>query len=292
MTYQTIVVAGIQVDVWANEPNPSINQLPVSLLFLLHGREGSRKSKTIKDIAERMLRIQRASTINSDWKRELVIASFDQRNHGSRLVDAKANLDWNLDKPDRHNERHALDMYAIQVGTAHDVSNIADFLPSYLYPEDERTIDQWAIAGFSLGGHATWIALKNDKRLEVGIPIVGCPDYLSLIIDRAKIGNVDVGSPAHFPPSLIRYIEEHDPISALPNPPIKNTNPFLHRRILAIAGAKDPLVPWRFSQEFWERLDVGEDGVKENFVDENAGHEWTEKMGDKMAEFVQKQCLE
>ena len=120
----------------------------------------------------------------------------------------------------------------------------------------------------------------------------GCPDYLSLIIDRAKIGNVDVGSPAHFPPSLIRYIEEHDPISALPNPPIKNTNPFLHRRILAIAGAKDPLVPWRFSQEFWERLDVGEDGVKENFVDENAGHEWTEKMGDKMAEFVQKQCLE
>jgi hypothetical protein len=110
--------------------------------------------------------------------------------------------------------------------------------------------------------------------------------------DRAKIRNVDASSPVHFPPSLIRYIQEHDPIAGLPNPPIKNINPFLHRKILAIAGAKDRLVPWRFSEEFWERLDVGHDGVKENFVDKNAGHEWTEDMGNKMAEFVQKHCLE
>lgn len=49
------------------------------------------------------------------------------------------------------------------VGTAQDVSLIADFLPSYLYPSNERTIGQWSVAGFSLGGHSTWIALKNGQ---------------------------------------------------------------------------------------------------------------------------------
>lgn len=110
--------------------------------------------------------------------------------------------------------------------------------------------------------------------------------------DRATRRNIDSSSPAYFPPSLVQYIQKHDPIAALPSPPVNNVNPFLHKRILAISGGKDELVPWRFSQDFWERLDVGVDGVKDNFMDEDAGHEWTEKMGDRVAEFVQKHCLE
>jgi hypothetical protein len=71
--YPFLSSAGIEVDVWANEPNTSINQLPISLLFFLHGRGSDRKSA--EKIAERMLRIQHASP-NSGWKRELIIASF------------------------------------------------------------------------------------------------------------------------------------------------------------------------------------------------------------------------
>ena len=50
-------------------------------------------------------------------------------------------------------------------GTAQDVSFLIDFLPSYLFPNDERTISQWICAGKSLGGHSTWIVLKNGTMV-------------------------------------------------------------------------------------------------------------------------------
>ena len=50
---------------------------------------------------------------------------------------------------------------AVAAGTAQDVSFLIDFLPSYLFPRGERTISQWVCAGKSLGGHSTWIVLRN-----------------------------------------------------------------------------------------------------------------------------------
>ena len=52
-------------------------------------------------------------------------------------------------------------IHVFAAGTARDVSFLIDFLPSYLFPRDERTIVEWVVAGISLGGHSTWIALKN-----------------------------------------------------------------------------------------------------------------------------------
>lgn len=60
--------------------------------------------------------------------------------------------------------KHAQDMLAMQVGTANDVSFIADFLPSFLFPNGEASIAAWAVTGISLGGHSTWIVLKNGRR--------------------------------------------------------------------------------------------------------------------------------
>jgi len=40
-----------------------------------------------------------------------------------------------------------------------------DFLPSYLYPNGERKVVEFAVSGISLGGHATWIALKQGSSL-------------------------------------------------------------------------------------------------------------------------------
>jgi len=88
----------------------------------------------------------------------------------------------------------------ILAGTAQEVSFLIDFLPSYLFPNGERTIDTWAVAGVSLGGHSTWHCLKDgayesatsayrgvhsplmgalvasknkDPRVTIGIPIIG-----------------------------------------------------------------------------------------------------------------------
>lgn len=47
--------------------------------------------------------------------RGLIALAFDQRNHGSRLIDEKANLAWR-----QGNEMHAQDMYGVIAGTVAD----------------------------------------------------------------------------------------------------------------------------------------------------------------------------
>jgi hypothetical protein len=94
-------------------------------------------------------------------------------------------------------------------GTALDVSYLIDFLPSYLFPNSERQIQQWLVAGKSLGGHSTWIAsvhgiisinsadpcqpyLFLEPRISLAVPIIACPDYTKLISRRAKYSHIDL----------------------------------------------------------------------------------------------------
>ena len=46
----------------------------------------------------------------------------------------------------------SIDMYAMQRGTARDISFLVDFLPSYLFPNGEKVIEKYGVTGFSLGG--------------------------------------------------------------------------------------------------------------------------------------------
>lgn len=62
-------------------------------------------------------------------------------------------------------------------GTARDVSLLIDFLPSILYPDDgSHPIVEWAVAGISLGGHATWISLATGTASE--FTKVSNPQYI------------------------------------------------------------------------------------------------------------------
>jgi hypothetical protein len=60
------------------------------------------------------------------------------------------------------NPMHAEDMYSILSGTAEDVSMLIDYLPSYLFPQDEVDIE-WGVAGVSLGGHSSWLCLAHGS---------------------------------------------------------------------------------------------------------------------------------
>lgn len=55
----------------------------------------------------------------------------------------------------------------ITVGSARDVSFLIDFLPAFLYPNGERSIQHWLVAGLSLGGHSTWITLRNGECIRI-----------------------------------------------------------------------------------------------------------------------------
>ncbi|KAG5639992.1 hypothetical protein DXG03_001893 [Asterophora parasitica] len=280
MSVASLVVAGLEVNVYSASPiTIERKSQEVAVFFLLHGRYGS--AKEIDPIAR--------SVINQTGgnKRALFIVTFDQRNHGQRLVDPKGNDAWSKDRG-KHNERHAVDMYAIQTGTARDVSLLIDFLPSFLYPDNEpHPIVEWGVAGISLGGHATWISLATDKRIKTGIPIIGCPDYIKLITYRAQQVGVELEGPT-FPKSFRDTIEALDP----PFLGQGTENPFIGKRILVLSGEADRLVPWEASKAFVDKLDVGKDGVKTVILHPGVGHKCTDMMVKQTAEFIAKYCLQ
>ncbi|KAF5382126.1 hypothetical protein D9615_004190 [Tricholomella constricta] len=278
---QPLVIAGLEVNIYSAAPITAGERNPkeIAVIFLLHGRYGS--AEAIDPIARSVI----DQTKNN--RRDLLIVTFDQRNHGKRIVDPKGNDAWSKDKI-KHNERHAVDMYAIQTGTARDVSLLVDFLPSFLYPNNEsHNIVEWGVAGISLGGHATWITLANDKRVRTGIPIIGCPDYNKLIALRAQQVGVALEGPT-FPKSFKGIVETLDPPFLIKGA----ENPFLGKRVLVLSGEADQLVPWEASKEFvLDKLDVGKEGVKTVSLYRGVGHECTDAMVQEMAEFIAKHCL-
>jgi len=279
------VVSGLQLEVYTDD-SATDTSLPVTVFFLLHGRYGSTNSdylqKSLNGIFEECYNSHSAS----ERRRDLVVVAFDQRNHGQRLVKEEANVAWH--ERGRHNEKHAIDQYTLQAGTALDVSFLINFLPSYLFPSGERKIEEWGTGGISLGGHASWIALSKEPRLSFGVLIIGCPDYISLMTQRAQRASVPFAPPA-IPDSFLEYVKKNDPAQQ-PYKVTNQSNPFFGKKICVLSGGADTLVPWTSSKEFVEGLEVG-DGVKEVFVEEAAGHECTPAMVDKLAKFVWRMSL-
>ncbi|KZV73126.1 hypothetical protein PENSPDRAFT_742562 [Peniophora sp. CONT] len=284
-------VGGIRVHVYARPGVlPSPGDAPVtpagssvSVLFALHGRMGDSSNEDIVATAVEALNFVSAQEKEAgEAGRELIVVTFDHRNHGERTVDSFGNQGWSK-AAEKHNERHAVDMYAIQTGTAKDVSFLIDFLPAYLFPSDERTITTWGMLGVSLGGHATWLTLKNDPRLTVGIPVIGCPDYLTLLELRADKHGLSL-APPYMPASLRAYIKAHDPVTT-DYASTSASNPFGGKRILVLSGAEDPLVQWTASATFIEGLQVGPSGLKEVKVLEGVKHEYTPQMRETAIQF-------
>jgi len=104
VSQKTYAIAGISVTVHGLEELHSTTK-NVACLWLLHPRLASQ---------ERMAGI--AASAIGDWNsnpqskstKGLIAVSFDQRNHGKRLVDPLANEAWRQGNP-----RHAQDMFSV-----------------------------------------------------------------------------------------------------------------------------------------------------------------------------------
>lgn len=83
----------------------------VSCLYLLHPRLCDKKSMEIianLTITDWNKRLRDENTAPSQKNKGLIAVSFDQRNHGTRLVEELANEGWRQGNP-----RHAQDMFSI-----------------------------------------------------------------------------------------------------------------------------------------------------------------------------------
>ncbi|KAJ7211481.1 Alpha/Beta hydrolase protein [Mycena haematopus] len=271
---QSLVVAGLDVHVYTAERFTTSTK-PILAVFALHGRGGSSKTGSVQDLISGLV----DGAEKHKGEKDLMIVAFDHRNHGTRLRSETANLGF------EENANHALDMWTIQTGTTHDVLFLVDFLEAYLFPMRNRAIVEWGVAGISLGGHSTWMAVAGDPRIKIAIPIIGCPDYLKLMGPRAATHGIAIGPP-HFPESLLQAIRATGP-TAVPYTSPGPENPFLGKKVLVLCGRNDTLVPWAASQAFVEGLDVGSTGRKEYIIYDGVGHEVPPPMVDAAVSFIQ-----
>ena len=319
-------IAGILVRVYGLDELPSPCS-EVACMWLLHARLQTQAA--MEPIA---------AVIIHDWNKRirerragsekrpigLIGVSFDQRNHGSRQVDERANEAW---RSRNSNPTHAQDMFSSYRGTAIDASLLIDHLPSYLFTTSNRKITQHIVLGLSLGAHASWHVLFHDPRVTTAVICIGCPDYIRMMSDRARLSKVpsyvstnppgkDFLGGKDFPPNLIEQVKKYDPAALLlgqldavtagdysrePSAQEKQTLlPLMKKylagkRILNLSGAADKMAPPRVSDPFlsWLRRAVCRGGwfsnqgvVFEDVRYKGLGHEVTMPMVWEMARFI------
>ncbi|KPV73132.1 uncharacterized protein RHOBADRAFT_55354 [Rhodotorula graminis WP1] len=303
----TLVVGGLPVTVYGldhlTRPQPGQTATkPVAVAFLLHGRGQRSDDKLMVRFADRLVQYShdQATTV-----KDLVVVTFDQRNHGHRLVAKDRQLGWLEGGKRRHQERldaglephdldnpsHAADMMAMQVGTARDVSFLVDFLPAALFPNDERTVADWYCAGISLGGHATWLALAHDPRISLGVPIIGSPSTHILLSHRASNLPPPAGplplAPPYFPASLVALFAREDPANV-------ELERWDGRSVLVLSGEDDQLVNYVHggTEAFVARLENEAKRCKvEAWVQPKTGHACTPEMIERTCEFICREGL-
>ncbi|KAF6839436.1 hypothetical protein CPLU01_01856 [Colletotrichum plurivorum] len=318
----TILMSGLLCDVYGLAELSSAQQRPpsaVSCLWLYHGR--LRAKEDMGDFAARAVSRWNSSEQRTKAGRGLIAVAFDQRNHGSRLLSATANESWK-----GGNRAHALDMYGMVAGMVSDTKGLMDAVEGYVKMEMEGDkhgwkIDQHLALGVSLGGHSVWQAMFGDARMEAGVVIIGCPDYMALMSDRAKRSKLSTYSAEDdgasflgsrdFPQDLVAACLKGDPKGILfgtgaipaaennlPEAEIQCLRALLDARlggkkILVCSGGDDRLVPYAKTQPFVELLQkaagtwYADRGLEvENIVYDGVGHLFSDGMVEDACRFL------
>ena len=180
VSQKTMLLAGLVADVYGlDEAAAQPGVRAVSCLWLIHGRGGRRTnmadfgSRAVAAWAER----QRQGDGGGGGPaagRGLVAVALDQRNHGSRLVDAARNQSWRAGNPS-----HGVDMFASIVGMVGDVRALMGVVGAYLFPGARGpVVDDHLVLGHSLGGHCAWQLAVLEERARAVVVTVGCADYM------------------------------------------------------------------------------------------------------------------
>ncbi|KAF2718748.1 hypothetical protein K431DRAFT_230145 [Polychaeton citri CBS 116435] len=304
VSWKRLHVGGILLTVYGlDELGHDSDTSGIACCWLLHGRGDTQDSMAFC-----------AGAFISAWQKArkegqppLVCVAFDQRNHGSRMIDNRSNESWKGGNP-----THGPDMFSIYSGTAQDVSFLISHLPEYI-PFTPRS---HLCCGVSLGGHATWQVILHDPRVTAAIVVIGSPDYIRLMTDRAARSSISTYTSTNppgrdflgskdFPANLMDAVHRYDPAGLLvgqfstigksdiaPQPPDDRVQQFSTllkhhlggKTILNLAGAKDRLVPHAQSEPFLNWLSNAtkpggwcqDSGIRLScIVDDNGLHEFS-----------------
>lgn len=136
------------------------------------------------------------------------------------------------------------------------------------------------------------MVLRDEPRITLGIPVVGCPDYVSLLTPRIaehppSTGQRELAAPA-FPASLAQLVAKEDPCAVDYRSHDPSVNPYIGKQILVLGGAEDRLVPPKHGQKMFEDMYLGPHGAKEMIVQEGVGHHMSPEMLERAGEWLWK----
>ncbi|KAJ3554705.1 hypothetical protein NPX13_g10543 [Xylaria arbuscula] len=218
-------------------------------------------------------------------------------------------------------------MFGIVSGAVTDTIHLIDVLEGYLFGAgggpgaapggEDRRIDSNLVLGVSLGGHSAWQLLFNEPRVTAGVIVIGCPDYMNLLQDRARLSKletftVDKGATflgsKDFPKALIRACEKYDPkaiifssgeisteLSASEQDRIRGilNSKIRGKRFQVLSGGADKLVPYKAGQQFLDFFKNATSGWYKDgnvYVEDNvypgAGHVFSPEMRQDAVRFV------
>lgn len=277
-------------------------QVPVKFLYLIHQRGGD--YKFTESAAYNILKQYYQKSSNNDVP--LVCVTFDNRNHGTRVVDENKNRGWN------HNDTHGVDLTSIVEGNVVDLKLVMDFLPGYLNLEAKLspalkrahgTKIQYrnGISGYSLGGHTVIrFGHRYPELVEFVNPNIGCADLTSLLITRLQ--KADLQSSAFDKKwfyasydelklsehqATVQYPEYLHQLVSAEDTSICENYPFTLVKLFAAFGADDKLVPTKLSK-LWVDLYANSNPDSETFVQEGVGHDVTTEMVDRFTTWAAK----
>ncbi|KAK7951786.1 uncharacterized protein PG986_007514 [Apiospora aurea] len=330
----TIPVAGLLVDVYGLDQLPTA-ATAVSCLWLHHGRLGNKNDMAtfaalVLSAWHARTNDNNSSTGSSSASRGLIAVAFDERNHGTRLAHKASNDAWR-----DGNKTHAQDMFGVVTGGVVDMAHLMDALEGYLFGNGASSpgslqaatlgsrrqaglTDQHLALGVSQGGHTVWQAMFAEPRLSAGVVVIGCPDYMAIMTDRARLTRLPTYSAADhgasflgsedFPHALVEACKKYDPkgilfgtreISASPSDVEKERlgsildTRLAKKKFQVLSGGVDKLVPYALAKPF---LDFFKSAVEtwgkqanisvEDIVYPGVGHKFDDAMMKDAVRFI------
>ncbi|CEP18723.1 hypothetical protein [Parasitella parasitica] len=272
---QVIPIIGLHITVYGlDEYNQLPKGTPVSIMFALHGR--LQNQSKMEPIAQAICQLNEK---RKQGDSHILVITFDSANHGSRLVHKLANFGWVEGK--HKNPNHAVDMWSMVNSTARTVTELIDVVEHYIFgPLPHSLVRTWGCIGFSMGGHATFMASANDPRITVAIPIVGMADFLGLMESRLKESNMSSETylPKHFCDNVLKATKNMD-------------QQLKSKHILIINGENDTLVKAQYNRPLIESLrhiHTGKEGQDwKYYLVPGVGHEWCPEMFESSVQWCQ-----
>lgn len=163
------------------------------------------------------------------------------------------------------------------VGGKQDHELMMQFLSGRLWADGSRVISEWISVGFSMGGHLCWRLLRECPQVKLGIPICSTPSESLGNLLRAKVLPPDAPEVTQ-PPEVVHYFSESH------NEP-NHWERYDGKKILAVHGQLDNVMPFRLGAESWEKL-APHTAVAQRYEEPGRGHVCSPPMVRRAAEFI------